>query len=127
MAALFGVFSLHWWYLGRRHAWAATLAGALMLVFSRFYPVWWDSPPFLLLIIPISAGFIESLVLALKPDEWFDARYNPGSARHNRTGWDAVLVAIFSTFVGAMVLMFGIALIVIHAYTEMGWLEGLKL
>ncbi|KAA0890060.1 hypothetical protein [Pusillimonas sp. ANT_WB101] len=127
LAALFGVLGIHWWYMGRRHAWAVTLFGVLMLALSRFYPLWWDSPPFLILIIPITAGFIESLIFALKPDAWFDARYNPGLGEVNHTGWSAVFVAIFSTFVGSMALMFGIALIVLHVYTAMGWLEGLNL
>lgn len=127
LAALFGVLGLHWWYLGRRYAWAATAFGALMLVSARLYPVWWDSPPFLMLIVPITAGFVESLVLALKTDVWFDRRYNPGLGEVNQTGWGAVLVAIFSTFVGGVALTFGIALIVLHVYTAMGWLDGLVL
>ncbi len=124
LASLFGLFGAHWWYLGRRGAWAVTLFGVLMLALAQLYPVWWDSVPFLVLIIPITAGFIESLVLALKPDPWFDARYNRGSGQQTRTGWNAVLAAIFATFVGAMVLMFGIALIVMHVYTALGWLDG---
>ncbi|TEA77573.1 hypothetical protein ERE07_14370 [Allopusillimonas ginsengisoli] len=124
LASLLGLFGAHWWYLGRRGAWAVTLFGVLMLAIAHLYPVWWDNPPFLVLIIPITAGFIESLILALKPDAWFDARYNPGSGQQTQTGWNAVLAAIFATFVGAMVLMFGIALIVMHVYTALGWLDG---
>ncbi|NYT35644.1 TM2 domain-containing protein [Allopusillimonas soli] len=125
LASLFGVIGAHWWYLGRPRAWAITAFGVLMLALSRLYPVWWDSPPFLILIIPITAGFIESLVFALKTDEWFDARYNPRSGRCNQTGWSAVFAAIFSTLVGAAVLTFGIALIVLHVYKALGWLDGL--
>jgi len=124
LAAVLGVFGAHWWYLGRRFAWLVTVVAVLLLVLAQFYPVWWDSPPFLLLIIPITAGFIESLVFALKTDAWFDARYNANSGRSTRTGWAPVLIAIFSTLVGSSVLLFGIALIVIHVYRALGWLDG---
>jgi len=64
------------------------------------------------------------LVFALKTDAWFDARYNANSGRSTRTGWAPVLIAIFSTLVGSSVLLFGIALIVIHVYRALGWLDG---
>src|SRR5690606_28849610 len=105
-------------------AWLVTLLTCVLIGSSLFYPVWWDSPPFLLLIVPIAAGFIESLVFSLKPDAWFDARYNPGSGQTTRTGWAPVLVAIFSTLAGSSVVLFGIALIVLHVYKAMGWLDG---
>lgn len=124
LASIFGLFGAHWWYLRRRGAWMVTLFAVLMIALTQFYPVWWDSPPFLILVVPITAGFIESLIFALKPDAWFDAKYNQESGSHTRTGWNAVYAAIFSTLVGAMVLMFAIALIVLHVYTAMGWLEG---
>ncbi|MGP1614915.1 MAG: NINE protein [Pollutimonas bauzanensis] len=124
LACLLGVFGAHWWYIGRRGAWMVTAFSALMLALAQFYPVWWDNPAFLILIVPITDGFIEALVFALKPDEKFDAKYNPGSARATRTGWNAVIAAIVTTFVGGVVVMFGIALIVVHVYTSMGWLDG---
>src|SRR5690554_5494900 len=86
----------------------------IVALLAAFYPVWWDNPPFLLLIVPITAGFIESLVFSLKPDSWFDKRYNQGSGRTTRTGWGPVLIAIFATLAGSSALLFGIALIVMH-------------
>lgn len=124
LAAILGVFGAHWWYLGRPRAWMVTLASCLMIVLAQFYPVWWDNPPFLLLIVPVTAGFIEALVFSLKPDAWFDERYNAGSGRTTRTGWGPVLIAIFTTLVGSSVLLFGIALIVMHVYKALGWLDG---
>jgi hypothetical protein len=124
LACLLGVFGAHWWYVGRPKAWLFTAFSVSMLVLAQFYPVWWDNPAFLILIIPVTEGYIEALVFALKPDEWFDARYNPNSGRVNRTGWNAVLAAIATTFFGGTVLVFGIALIVMHVYTAMGWLDG---
>jgi len=123
-AAVLGGFGAHWWYLGRRGAWAVTTASCLLIVLAQLYPVWWDSPPFLLLIIPITAGFIESLVISLKSDAWFDARYNPGSTQATATGWGPVIIAIAVTAIGSAVVLFGIALTVMHVYTALGWLDG---
>ncbi|HUH60684.1 MAG TPA: NINE protein [Candidimonas sp.] len=124
LACLLGVFGAHWWYMGRRGAWVITAFSVAMLVLSRFYPVWWDNPAFLALIIPMADGFIEALVFALKPDDAFDAKYNQGSGKTTRTGWNAVIVAILTTFFGGTIFVFGIALIVVHVYTAMGWLDG---
>ncbi len=124
LACLLGVFAAHWWYVGRRGAWMLTAFSLLMLGCAQLYPVWWDNPAFLVLIVPITAGFIEALVFALKPDEKFDAKYNPASGAVTRTGWNAVIAAIVTTFLGGVVTMFGIALIVVHVYTALGWLDG---
>lgn len=127
LAALLGVFGAHWWYLGRRWAWLATVVPCLLMLLIPLYPVWWDNPPFLLLIIPLTAGFIEALVFALKPDEKFDARYNPQSGRQTVTGWNAVLIAIAVTFFGGAIMIYGIAMIVMHVSIALGWLDGLVL
>lgn len=124
LASLFGVFSIHWWYLGRKHAWLMTVFAAVMLLLAQFYPLWWDNPPFLLLLLPLGAGIIESLVFALMPDEKFDARYNPHSGIQTKTGWDAVIAAIVTTFLGGTVVIFGIAMVVMHVYKAMGWLDN---
>lgn len=124
LAAVLGLFGAHWWYLKRRWAWLVTLVSCVLIALTQFYPVWWDNPPFLLLIVPITAGFIEALIFSLKPDAWFDARYNAGSGQTTRTGWGPVLIAIFTTLFGSSVLMFGIALIVMHVYRALGWLDG---
>ncbi len=123
LASLLGLFSAHWWYLGRRHAWLMTTFSVVMLMLAQFYPVWWDNIPFLLLLLPVSAGIIESLVFALTPDDKFDQRYNPGSEQQTQTGWDAVIAAIVTTFLGGTVIIFGIAMVVMHVYTAMGWLD----
>lgn len=124
LAFLLGVFGAHWWYMRRRYAWMVTAFSVAMLLLMQLYPVWWDSPPFLILIVPMTAGFIEALVYALRSDEDFDARHNPGSPRTTKTGWNAVIVAILTTLFGGTALVFGIALIVMHVYTAMGWLDG---
>lgn len=125
LACLFGVLGLHWWYLGRRRAWMVTAFSVLMCVLGRFYPSWWENPPMLALLVPALEGIIEALVLALKPDEQFDARYNPHSGRVTHTGWNAVLTAIFATAFGGLVLTWGLAFVVMYVYKSMGWLDGL--
>jgi len=50
-------------------------------------------------------------VLALMPDDRFDAHFNAGGDRRNASGWDAVLVAIATLMVGATVLMSVLALL----------------
>ncbi|HEY9459241.1 MAG TPA: NINE protein [Paralcaligenes sp.] len=119
-----GLFGAHWWYLGRPRAWMVTAFSLLMLVAAHMYPKWWDNPFFLLLIIPLTDGFIEALIFALKPDDQFDAKYNPLSERKTRTGWSAVIVAMVTVLVGGFVLTWGIAMIVVYIYTAMGWLDG---
>lgn len=124
LACLFGVFGAHWWYMGRRYAWLFTGTTVVMLLLAQLYPIWWDNAPFLILIIPMTEGFIEALFFALQSDEAFDARYNVGSGQQTRTGWNAVLAAIFTTLMGGTALVFGIAVIVMHVYEAMGWLDG---
>ena len=122
-AAVLGVFGAHWWYLRRRGAWLFTLVTAGLLVFALSRPVWWDTPAFLVLFIPATAGYIEALVFCLKPDNWFDQRYNNG-VPVNKTGWGPVVIAILTTLFGATAMMFGLAMAVIHVYEQLGWLDG---
>jgi hypothetical protein len=77
-----------------------------------------------LLIIPTTAGYIEALIFALRPDEVFDAKYNPLSGQVNKTRWGPVIIAILTTLLGSTVVVFGIAVIVMHVYIAMGWLDG---
>ena len=72
---------------------------------------WYQTPAFFVLMIPVTAGFIQALVIALMPDERFDARFNATNGRRNHSGWDAVLVAIVTLAGGAIALMTTIALL----------------
>ena len=128
LACLFGWLGAHWWYLGRRYAWAVTLLAAVSLFCAfRYYPVWYDNPAFFLLFIPMIDGFIESAVFSLMPDEKFDRRYNPDHGRPTSTGWGPVLVALLACLVGSVVSMFAIAMVVVYVWVAMGWLDGLVL
>lgn len=111
LAFALGAFGAHRLYLGLRLWWlplAVTMASLPLLVGVRN---WFQTPAFFIAMIPFVAGCIEALVLALMPDAKFDARFNPGSARVNRSGWDAVIVAIVTLMVGAIVLMTAIVLL----------------
>jgi TM2 domain-containing membrane protein YozV len=124
LACLLGWLGVHDLYLGRRIGWLYGGFSILMIVFAQLYPVWWDNPPFLLLGIPITAGFIEALIYALMSDDKFDARFNPGLGVVNRSGWPAVLAAIYATLFGAIASMAWLAMSVMYVYIQMGWLDG---
>ncbi|MCA3221096.1 MAG: hypothetical protein ING40_03110 [Burkholderiales bacterium] len=105
LAFALGGVGAHRLYLGLR-AWWLPLAVTMVMVPLLFgVRNWYQTPPFFIAMVPVVAGFVHALVLALMPDEKFDARYNAGSVRRNGSGWDAVLVAIFTLFVGTTVLM----------------------
>jgi TM2 domain-containing membrane protein YozV len=111
LAFLFGGLGLERLYLGQRRWWlplAVTASAAPLLIGVRN---WYQTPAFFLAMVPVIAGFIHALVLALMPDDRFDARFNAGGARRNASGWDAVLVAIATLLVGATVLMTTIVLL----------------
>lgn len=111
LAFLFGALGLERLYLGQRRWWLPLAVTALMAPLLIGVRNWYQSPAFFVAMVPVVAGFIHALVLALTPDEKFDARHNAGSERRNRSGWDAVLVAIVTLLVGATVLMTTIVLL----------------
>jgi TM2 domain-containing membrane protein YozV len=111
LASVGGSLGLNRLYLGQSGWWLplAITGVALPLLFG--VRNWYQSPAFFVLMIPVTAGFIQALVIALMPDERFDARFNAGGQRRNRSGWDAVLVAIVTLAGGAIALMATIALL----------------
>jgi len=123
-----GGVGAHWFYLGRPRPWALGLLALLMLALASQAEVkdWWDTPAIFVLFIPILVGFIEAIVFCLTSDEKFDARYNPGLTRQVPSRWAPVLVAIFSLLFGTVLMLFGIAIVVLHIWTRLGWLEGLN-
>ncbi len=111
LAFALGALGAHRIYLGQRLWWlplGTTLLALPLLVGVRN---WYQTPAFFILVIPFIAGCIEALALALMPDARFDARFNPGTQHTNRSGWDAVLVAIATLMIGAIVLMTAITLL----------------
>lgn len=111
LAAAAGALGAHRIYLGQRLWWLPLAVSLIMLPLLAGVRNWYQSPAFFVLMIPVIAGFIEALVIALTPDERFDARFNAHVERRNRSGWDAVLVAIAALMVGATILMTTIALL----------------
>jgi hypothetical protein len=110
LAATAGALGLNRIYLGQRLWWlplGITLGSLPLLIGVRN---WYQTPAFFIAMVPVVAGFLQALVIALMPDDRFDARFNRASERRNRSGWDAVLVAVASLAAGAIVLMATIAL-----------------
>ena len=111
LAAAAGALGANRLYLGQRGWWLPLSVTALALPLLAGVKNWYQTPAFYILMIPVTAGFIQALVIALMPDERFDALFNSGSDRRNRSGWDAVLVAIATLAVGAIALLATIALL----------------
>ncbi|HZA95442.1 MAG TPA: hypothetical protein VE421_04835 [Burkholderiaceae bacterium] len=111
LASLTGAVGLNRLYLGQPFWWLPLGITLIALPLILGVQNWYQTPAFFVLMVPVVAGFIQALVIALMPDERFDARFNPTHARRNRSGWDAVVVAVVSLFVGAVVLMTTIALL----------------
>jgi archaellum biogenesis protein FlaJ (TadC family) len=111
LAAVAGALGLNRVYLGQGLWWlplGVTLGVLPLLIGVRN---WYQTPAFFVAMVPVVAGFLQALVLALMPDEKFDARFNASTDRRNRSGWDAVLVAIASLAAGTIVLTATIALL----------------
>jgi hypothetical protein len=112
LALLTGTLGLHRLYLhGTRDVWAwlhapLTLLGLLGV--ARMRQLGQDDRLSWLLIpvlgLMISLAMLHAILIALTPDERWDARFNPGLTPR-ATGWGAVLAAVAALLVGAAVLM----------------------
>ena len=111
LASIGGALGLNRLYLGQRGWWIPLAITVLTLPLLIGVKNWYQTPAFFILMVPVVAGFIQALFIALMPDSMFDARFNAGVERRNRSGWDAVLVAAGTLMVGAIVLMASIALL----------------
>jgi len=60
--------------------------------------------------VSLLAAFLTAIVYGLRSDDKWDARFNATSPRKSRSGWGAVFVVILSLFIGAMLLMGGLAI-----------------
>lgn len=111
LASVAGAVGANRVYLGQKGWWLPLGVSALTLPLLIGVRNWYQTPPFFVLMVPVTAGFIQALVIALMPDERFDARFNAACSRRNHSGWDAVLVAIVTLAGGAIALMTTIALL----------------
>jgi hypothetical protein len=57
--------------------------------------------------IAIEASWLTTITFGLRPDDKWDAQFNPGvdEAQRTRSGWPVVLMVIFSLVLGAGVMM----------------------
>jgi hypothetical protein len=111
LASLTGALGLNRLYLGQKLWWLPLAVTLIALPLIIGVKNWYQTPAFFVLMLPVIAGFVQALVIALMPDERFDVRFNAGQSRRNRSGWDAVLVAVITLMAGATVLMTTIALL----------------
>src|SRR5215203_3878246 len=111
LASMTGAFGINRLYLGQGWWWLPLGVTVLSLPLTVGVTNWYQTLPFFVLMLPVVAGFIQALVIALMPDDRFDARFNAGQARRNHSGWGAVLVAIAPLLGVAIVLVTSIALL----------------
>jgi TM2 domain-containing membrane protein YozV len=118
LAFFFGSLGAHRFYLyGLRdvYGWAHIfftllgIPGVLLLVASERASVlgWILAVPG---AISLFAAFLAAIVYGLRPDEKWDAQFNAQTQQRSQSGWTVIFVVIFSLFIGAMLLMTGLAL-----------------
>lgn len=117
LAFLFGSLGAHRFYLygpRERFAWlhiVATALGVLGLAWvlgSRgTSALGWVFA--VIGAVSLFAAFLTAIVYGLRPDAKWDAQFNAAANRQSRSGWAVVFIVIFSLFVGASLLMGGMA------------------
>jgi hypothetical protein len=112
LATLLGGLGAHRFYLfGKSDFWgwihlAAAVLGVLLAISLPQQPMLFTGAP---LVISVLAGWLESLVLGLTPDDKWDARHNPGSGTQSSSGWPLVLLLVLTLGIGAVGLIAAIA------------------
>lgn len=112
LALLFGSVGLHRFYLyGRKDFWgwlhAATVPlSALLVLGNPEASAIFTAMP---LVLSVLAGFLETLVIGVTPDEKWDARHNPGSGRQSDTRWPVPLMLVLALAFGFTALVAAIA------------------
>jgi len=125
LALVLGWLGAHAWYLGwRRARWLSVVALLLLVASQTVFASRWENPAFLALFVPAAVGFIDGLRLCLMPDAVFNARYNPDLPPVAQMGWPVVCLTVVLLLVGAVVTLFGIAMINLYVWQQMGWLDG---
>jgi 4-hydroxybenzoate polyprenyltransferase len=116
LALLLGALGAHRFYLGGlrdTRAWlypVPTLLGLLGVL--RMRTLGQDDAQGAMLVpligVTVSLAMLAGIVIALTPDEKWDARHNPGTSGH-ASGWGAVTAAMVGLFAGAVVLLSTVA------------------
>jgi TM2 domain-containing membrane protein YozV len=108
LALIFGGLGFHRFYL---HDWKDTWGwlhfaslplSALFMLGAPDQPLVFTGMPFL---ISILAGFIETFVIGLSPDEKWDALHNRDSGRQSNSGWPIAIMMVLTLAVGATALI----------------------
>ncbi len=123
LSLLLGAVGAHGRYLGRRYWYVPLVFTALCVLGAIVFHQGLDSLFPNLLILPVSAGIVEAVILALRSPQNFDAIYNPQSGQHNQHGWPSVLTAVVATVAFANVSLFWLVHIIMAFYRYMGWLD----
>ncbi|MHC3917841.1 hypothetical protein ACI0FN_03848 [Alcaligenes nematophilus] len=123
LSLLLGMVGAHHRYLGRRFWYVPLVFTGLAILGTLVFQQGLDSLFPNLLILPVSAGIIEAVILALRSPEKFDALYNLQSDQHNQHGWPSVLTAVVSTVAFANISLFWLVHIIMAYYRYMGWLD----
>ncbi|MBY6348233.1 TM2 domain-containing protein [Providencia rettgeri] len=123
LSLLLGAVGAHHRYLGRRFWYGPLVFTGLAVLGSIVFQHGLDSLFPNLLILPVSAGIVEAVILALRSPQNFDAIYNPQSDQHNQHGWPSVLTAVVSTVAFANISLFWLVHIIMAFYRYMGWLD----
>jgi hypothetical protein len=117
LAVLGGTLGLHRMYLhglADGWAWAQVPVTALGLVgLHRLLTLGQDDRTAWLLLpllgLSIAAAMLAAIVIALTPDERWNARFNPGRSGVPGSGWGAVLAAVAALLVGGTSLTGAVA------------------
>lgn len=118
LAFFFGSLGAHRFYLyGTRdiYGWAHLLGtligipGAMLVVASeRASMLGWVLAFFG--AVSLLSAFLAAIVYGLRPDEKWDAQFNPQTQRKSHSGWTVIFIVIFSLLIGAFLLMTGLAI-----------------
>ena len=124
LALFFGSLGAHGLYLGRRLWWLPLAYTMLMAAGVLVADTWWDNIFVHLLIVPVTAGILEAVILALRDSARFDAVYNPQGGGRNSHGWPSVLTAIAGAVAFVNISLYWLAIIVLALYRHLGWLDS---
>ena len=117
LAFLLGSLGVHRFYLkglGDKFGWAhllATVAGAIGIA-SLVLGTGSTALNWTFAVaggVSLTSAFLTAIVFGLRPDEKWDARYNPHGAP-TRSGWPVVILIILSLMIGTGLLMAGLAI-----------------
>lgn len=105
LAFLLGGLGLHRLYLGSPRWWI--YAAWLIAGMAIYGAIGTRTTAWIIVValMPVWAGFGESMAFCVMPDNRWDARFNPADPGHSRTGWACVLLAILVLLVGTTIVI----------------------